>query len=127
MKRPDYNSETLEELAKFGIEPAPSRSRLRKCLPFNVRMPSRARKQAVSSNFASSSLVLAHTFVELHDGHVPQVSIELVIVQAEPHHETVGDLEAAIVHRHLHDAARVAIQKRAHRKRVGRPSGQRLQ
>src|ERR1035441_5586021 len=36
---------------------APSRSRLGKWIPFNVEFPSRARKQAVSSDFASTSLV----------------------------------------------------------------------
>src|ERR1017187_2914546 len=53
--------QTSEELAKFGSMTAPSRSRLGKWIPFNVEFPSPAqrapRKQAVSSNSASSSSV----------------------------------------------------------------------
>ena len=68
--------------------------------------------------------VMRRTLVQFHDGHVTQVAVELVVVQAESHHEAVGNLEAAVVHRNLHDTARVAIQKGAYRKRVGRPAGE---
>ena len=47
--------QTEEGLAKFGRVTAPSRSRLGKIFPFNEQFPSRAREQAVSSSFASSS------------------------------------------------------------------------
>src|ERR1039458_5481050 len=63
----------------------------------------------------------------LHDGHVAQIAVELVGIEAEAHHEAVGDLEAAEVHRNLHDAARVAVQESTHRQRIRRPAGQGLQ
>src|ERR1019366_6690102 len=63
----------------------------------------------------------------LHDGHVAQIAVELVGIEAEAHHEAVGDLEAAEVHRNLHDAARVAVQESAYRERIRRPAGQGLQ
>src|ERR1035437_16942 len=62
-----------------------------------------------------------------HDGYVAQIAVELVEIEAEAHHEAVGDLEAAKVHRDLHDAARVAVQERAYRQRIRRPAGQGLQ
>src|ERR1035437_11094221 len=59
-----------------------------------------------------------------HDGYVAQIAVELVEIEAEAYHEAVGDLEAAKVHRDLHDAARVAVQERAYRQRIRRPAGQ---
>ena len=54
-------AENEEVLATFGGMTAPSRGALRarlgKWIPFKVEFPSRARKQAVSSNFASFSEV----------------------------------------------------------------------
>ena len=51
----------------------------------------------------------------LHHRHASQVAIKLVVVQAEAHHKAVRDFEAVVIYRDLHDAARVAIQKRADR------------
>src|ERR1039457_7147922 len=49
------------------------------------------------------------------------------MIEAEAYHEAVGDLETAVFHGRLDDAAGVAVQERAYRKRVGRPAGQGLQ
>jgi len=54
----------------------------------------------------------------LHDRHIPQVPVQLIVIEPEPHHEPVGDLEAPVPHRDLHDAPRVSIQKRADVERV---------
>jgi hypothetical protein len=50
-------AKTTEELARILCRTAPLRSRLSKCNPFSGCLQSRARKQPVSSIFASSSTV----------------------------------------------------------------------
>jgi hypothetical protein len=49
-----------------------------------------------------------------HYGHVIQVAMELVVVEAEADHEAVGDFEAAEVDRYLDDAAGGAVEEGAH-------------
>src|SRR5205807_10637676 len=68
-----------------------------------------------ASAFQPLSARLGRPGVHPYYGHVFQVPVELVIIQAEADHETIRDFETAEIHRNLHDPARVAVQKRPDR------------
>jgi hypothetical protein len=46
-----------------------------------------------------------------HHGHKIQIAVKLVIIQPKPHHEPVRNLEAAKIHRDLHNAPRRTIEE----------------
>src|SRR5579864_6747996 len=73
------------------------------------------------------SLANSGALVGFHDGHLRQVPIELVVVEAKSPHKPVGNLETAVVHRNLHNTARVTVEEGAHGERIGSAAGQRLQ
>src|ERR1035438_580532 len=66
-------------------------------------------------------------FFVLHDCHIAQVAVKLLGIEAESHHEAVGNLKTAVIDGHLHDAAAGSIEERTNGERIGRAAGQVLQ
>jgi hypothetical protein len=87
---------TSEIRAESGGEPAPSRSRLGKCLPFNVTFPSRARKQAVSSNSAGFSVGRRCADSTIHLGTVASPDNRIFVRRDREDHAVISDSEPKI-------------------------------
>ena len=92
-------------------------------IPSISTLPEHAADVQRAAQFVADGLKAAG----LENRYVVEISIQLIIVEAETDDEMIWNLETPIFHRDLHDAPRVAIEKSAHSQRVWSAAGERLQ